>query len=97
MLSIRSCLTNCIVFIQILCQRTYCEEGFHVEQEYNSFDRRHFLEYGIQNGDPGRQGYAYYINYINYAYYMHYINYMHYCRLVKILDLLTTCGRRRGR
>ena len=35
---------------------THLEEGDRVEQEYRSFDRRHFLEYGIQNGDPGRQG-----------------------------------------
>ena len=53
---------GCIIFIQILCHRTHLEEGVHVEQEYRSFDRRHFLEYGIQNGDPGRQGYANYIN-----------------------------------
>jgi hypothetical protein len=49
-------MTDCIVLMQILCQRGYREEGFRVEQEYRSFDRRHFLEYGIQNGDPGRQG-----------------------------------------
>ena len=57
---------GCIIFIQILCHRTNLEEGIHVEQEYCLFDQLHFLEYGIQNGDPGRQGYASYINYANY-------------------------------
>ena len=32
-----------------VCHRTHLEEGVHVEQEYRSFDQRHFLEYGIQN------------------------------------------------
>ena len=89
---------GCIIFIQILCHRTHLEEGVHVEQEYRSFDRRHFLEYGIQNGDW--QGYANYINYtyfINYVYYTNYIAYTHYCRFVRILELRTTCGRRRER
>ena len=61
------CMTY-FLFFQLLCQRKCREENVHVEQEYRSFDRRHFLEYGIQNRDPGRKGmihYAYYIIYIN--------------------------------
>jgi hypothetical protein len=83
-------LTNCIILMQILCQRGYGEEGFRVEQEYRSFDRRHFLEYGIQNGDPGRQGYTYYINYINYINYFnytYYTNYTHYLQVRQDLGL----------
>jgi hypothetical protein len=77
--------------------RTRSEEGVCVEQEYRSFDRRHFLEYGIQNGDPGREGYTHYTHYTHYTYYVHYTNYTHYCRFVKILDLRITFGRTRGR
>ena len=41
-----------------------------------------------------------YINYtyfINYVHYTNYIAYTHYCRFVRILELRTTCGRRRER
>ena len=31
--------------------------------------------FGIQDGDPGRQGY---VNYIHYMYYINYINYINY-------------------
>jgi hypothetical protein len=75
---------GCMFLIQILCHRTQVEAGVHVEQEHRSFDRRHFLEYGIQNGDPGRQGYA---NYINYAYYMHYFNYINYLYVSKWMPI----------
>ena len=71
-------------FIQILCHRTQVEAGVHVEQEHRSFDLRHFLEYGIQNGDPGRQGYA---NYINYTYYINYITYIHYLYVSKWMPI----------
>ena len=43
---------------------------------------------------------ANYINYtyfINYVHYTNYIAYTHYCRFVRILELRTTCGRRRER
>ena len=34
---------------------------------------------------------------MHYVYNIYYINYTHDCRFIKILDLQTTCGRRRGR
>jgi hypothetical protein len=72
---------------QLLCQRNCRKEDFHVEPEHRSFDRRHFLEYGIQNGDPGLKGtiqyayYMHYINYINYAYYAYYTHYIYYLQI----------------
>ena len=54
---------GCMFFIQILCHRTHLEESVCVEQEYSSFDGRHFLEYWSQNRDPGRQGYQLYVLY----------------------------------
>ena len=67
-------MTDCIVLMQILCQRGYCEEGFRVEQEYRSFDRRHFLEYAIQDGNAGREGWTGYACSTNYYYYTNYVS-----------------------
>jgi hypothetical protein len=68
---------------QGLIRRSHCEEAVHIEQESRSFDRPHFLVYGIQKGDPGREGDSYYtyytyhtyIYYVNYTIYIHYTNY----------------------
>jgi hypothetical protein len=54
---------------QILYEGNCHQEDVNFEQEHCSFDRRHFLEYGVQNGDPGREGYT------NYTHYNHYTDY----------------------
>jgi hypothetical protein len=63
------------LLFQLQCQRNCRQEDFHIEQEYCSFDRRHLLAYGIQNGDSGRKGYT---NYTLYCVYNNYYTYYTY-------------------
>jgi hypothetical protein len=43
---------------QILYEGNCRQEDVNFEQEHCSFDRRHFLEYGVEDRDPGREGYT---------------------------------------
>ncbi len=49
------------------------QEDVNFGQEYYSFDRQHFLEYAIQDGNAGREGCTGYICYTNYFYYNNYV------------------------
>jgi hypothetical protein len=53
------------------------------------FDRRHFLDYGIQNRNSGGKGYTYthFRYYIIYTYYLHYTYYTYYLQIRQELGL----------
>ena len=72
---------------QLQCEGNCREEDFHVEQEYCSFDRRHFLAYGIQNGDSSRKGYTNYTLFSVWNNYYTYTNYTYYCQTRQDLGL----------
>ncbi len=67
-------------------------------REYREFDRRHFLENGLQNRNKCRKGYnSHYITYfglylISYTSYTNYLNCFCF-RFAWILELQITCGR----
>ena len=60
----KECLFDCMMSLELTvcraCQTLFKgrirQEDVYLEQEYRSFDRRHFLEYGIQNWDARRKG-----------------------------------------
>ena len=74
---------------QILCKEIIRQENADFEQEYCSFNRRHVLEYGIQDGDPGREGYIYYTYYTYYDYYTSYTYYSCYTHYTYYSDYIT--------
>ncbi len=52
------------------------QEDANFEEEYCSFDRRHFLEYAVQDGDKGREGCTDYTCYTNYYCYTNYVSFI---------------------
>ncbi len=87
--------------LQIFFKGRECEESVSREQENRAFDRRHFLENGLQSRNRGRKGY--YSHYINdsvyFGLYTPYTNYSnHSCfSFAWILELQITCGRNSAR
>ena len=51
-----SCCDSLLFWSQILCKGIIRQEDADSEKEHCSFDRRHVLEYGVQDGETGRQG-----------------------------------------
>ena len=73
----------CTAFIQIGHAWPVRQEVPCFEQEYRSFDRRHFLELWIQNGVSRRAG-----NYCNFVIIVLYCYYWTYCDYSALLLLL---------
>ena len=61
-----SCSDSLLFWSQILFKGNYCQENANSKQEHRSSGRRHVLEYGVQDGDPRREGCIYYTYYTVY-------------------------------
>ena len=63
---------------QVLFQGSSSQEGFIDQQGPLSSDRRHFLESGLQERDPGQEGNSNEMHYTESIYYTHYTIYINW-------------------